>query len=132
MADLLVIEGSVKLYKDAATVPSNSSAGVQPHEVISQQLLINYLTQDVYTIAASAANQALPALPHAPYDCLLLVLSSVVRVNINSQGFQTLQAGSHLIMSLVNTVVLTNDQIPSGSLATVAVKVRYFAGRIAA
>lgn len=128
MADLMLLEGFLKIFQDASAVPADGVTGEA--ERFSVQLSLDLLTKDVFTLAAGAVGQALPALPHAPYNGIFYLETNYeIKANINSQGYQNVKS---VLLSLasVTTVLLTNDIIPPGLTAVQPARIRYIAGKL--
>lgn len=135
MSDLLVVSVDASLFRNTTEPPGPCDiAQAAMREVLSQQLSVSdYIALD-FVVPADAVGYAIPALPAAPYDGILMLFTDIdVRVNINGQGYQVVSPGGFVTMASTTTVLFTNNIIPPGQTipvpTTQPANIRYFAAK---
>lgn len=135
MSDLLQITVDASLFRNRTDPPDACDiAQANLREVLFQQLQVSdYIAMD-FTVPADAIGYAIPALPAAPYDGVLMIFTDIdVRANINGQGYQIISPGGFVTMASTSTVLFTNDIIPPGQTipvpTTQPANIRYFAAK---
>lgn len=133
MSDLLLLSIDASVFRNMTEEPGPCDlAQAAMREFLNQQLQVQNYIANNFVLAANAVGTAIPALPAAPYDGMLMIFTDIsVRTNINGQGNQIVSPGGFVTMAATTTVTFTNDIVPPGELITRAANIRYFAVKLA-